>query len=223
MALPVAYPSEEVQGVNEGDRYLLCDEHGQSWDTVLVQRAGSWFLVTDDGVHVWPFVSLWRWRALSRGTCWLGAGEASDYTFWVVGAAAPGAWALVESLMESLNSVLLVDMRAAARSRWFPHWNKSRLLARWGSRYTHEQGLSNRQYRDTGTPIELVDPVPAVAGVVGVMLRGYVPVLLCGCRGDDPACSCRVVIGMVEERLRQARREASPLHALGKLFRRSSS
>jgi len=122
--------------------------------------------------------------------------------------AAPGAAELIEQLMGEM-SVLLIDIRYAARSRWYPQWNKSRLSARWGARYTHERGLGNVNYRDRDKSVELVNPGPAVEGAVDLMGKGYSLVLLCACDGEHMACHCREVMRLIEERLREVMPDSS--------------
>jgi hypothetical protein len=137
-----------------------------------------------------------------------------------VGTAAPGAAELIEQLMRSDTSVLLIDIRYAARSRWLPQWNTSRLLARWGSRYTHERELGNANYRERGKPVKLVNPEPAVAGAVDLLTKGYSLVLLCGCDGEQMACHCRLVLSLIEERLQQVLPDTSPFTWVRRLVRR---
>jgi hypothetical protein len=160
-------------------------------------------------------VSLWRWCALSRGTHTEGTVEGVHGDVWIVGAAAPGAWEEVERLVLG-EGALLVDIRYAARSRWFPQWNKSWLVARFGSRYTHERGLANANYKDHSLPIKLVDPDRGVAGAVELVMKGFFLVLLCACRGDDPACHCWLVASLITQGVKEARCAASPL----RFFRR---
>jgi len=116
--------------------------------------------------------------------------------------AAPLAAELIEQLMGE-RSVLLIDIRYAARSRWFAQWNKSYLLKRWGARYTHERGLGNVNYRDRDKPVVLVNPGPAVEGAVDLLTKGFSLVLLCACDGEHMACHCREVVRLIEERLQQ--------------------
>ena len=102
----------------------------------------------------------------------------------------------VEQLM-LVPTMLLIDIRYAARSRWRPHWNKSALQARWGSRYTHERGLSNTNYKDNGKPLALVAPDSSVEGAADLLWKGYSLLLLCACRGDDETCHCQLVASLI--------------------------
>lgn len=207
--LNTAFPREAADGFHEGDVYDLWDG-GQWWACILTQEASGWYFIEDGGLQRWPLISLWRWRALSHGAHWEGVVEGVIGGLWTVGTAAPGAVEEVEQLMSD-GQALLIDIRYAARSRWFPEWNKSRLLARWGTRYTHERGLSNANYKDHSLPIKLVDPDQGVAGSVDLIMKGFGLVLLCACRGDDHACHCWRVSSLIMEQVKEARRSSSVL------------
>ncbi len=210
-----AFPREAVSGFHEGDIYDVW-ERGQWWACILVREASGWYFVTEDGMQRWPLISLWRWRALSHGAHAEGAIEGVIGGLWMVGTASPGAAEEVERLMVEEHA-LLIDIRYAARSQWFPMWNKRQLLARFGSRYTHERGLGNANYKDHNSlPIKFVDPDPAVVGAVDLVLKGFGLVLLCACRGDDQTCHCWLAASMIMEQVKEARRASSPL----RFFRR---
>jgi hypothetical protein len=209
-----AFPREAVSGFHEGDIYDVW-ERGQWWTCILTCDVSGWYFITEDGLQRWPLISLWRWRALSYGTHAEGAISGVIGGLWIVGTASPGAMETVEQLVVEEHA-LLIDIRYAARSQWFPQWNKGRLLARFGVRYTHERGLANANYKDHSLPIKLVDPDRAVAGAAGLVIKGFGLVLLCACRGDDEACHCRLVASMIMEQVKEARRAASPL----RFFRR---
>ncbi len=195
------------EGIREGDVYDV-REGGKWWPARLVCGESGWYLIAEDGRRCWPLVFLWRWQALAQGKHWEGVLSGACGSVACVGTAAPGAEELIEQLMADM-SVLLIDIRYAARSRWFPQWNKSWLLRRWGARYTHERGLGNANYREAGKPVELVNPGPAVVGAVDLIAKGYSLVLLCACDGELTACHCREVVQLIEQRLQQAMPDTS--------------
>ena len=198
------------EGIREGDVYDV-RESGKWWPARLVCGESGWYLIAEDGRRSWPLISLWRWQALGQGKHWEGVLSGGCGSVVCVGMAAPLASELVEQLMGDM-SVLLIDIRYAARSRWFPQWNKSALCTRWGTRYSHERGLGNAKYRDRDKPVMLVNPEPAVVGAVDLLTKGYSLVLLCACDGELTACHCREVVRLIEERLQQVRPD-SPLVA----------
>ncbi len=196
-------------GIREGDVYDV-REGGKWWPARLACGELGWYLIAEDGRRCWPLVSLWRWQALGQGKHWEGVvNERVCGDVVCVGMAAPLAWELIEQLM--VGNAVLIDIRYAARSRWFPQWNKSWLLKRWGTRYTHERGLSNANYRDKEQPVTLVNPGPAVEGAVELLTKGYGLVLLCACDGEQMACHCREVVRLIEERLQQVMPDSSPV------------
>ena len=130
-----------------------------------------------------------------------------------MGTAAPSALEDVEQLMH-LPTMLLIDIRYAARSRWRPSWNTSALQARWGSRYTHERGLSNANYKDNGKPLALVAPEQSVEGAADLLWKGYHLLLLCACRRDDETCHCRLVVSPITQRFAVLKRKRSLLAKL---------
>jgi hypothetical protein len=212
----------QTEGIHEGDMYDVCDG-GKWWAARLVCGELGWYLVTDDRRRTWPLISLWRWQALGHGKHWEGVRSSQGCgSVACVGTAAPGAAKLIEQVMLPDNSVLLIDIRYAARSRWVPQWNKSRLLARWGARYTHERGLSNANYREVGKLVKLVNPEPALAGAVDLLTKGYSLVLMCACDGEQMACHCRLVLSLIEERVRQVSPDTLPLAWVRRLVRRGS-
>ena len=154
-------PLEPTNGFQDGDAYEVVDVDGSRWLAHLVHTDDGWYCMADDGSRSWFLVSLWHWSALAHGHLWVGDTGETCGELYRVGTAAPSAVADVEQLMQR-PSMLLIDIRYAARSRWRPHWNKSALQARWGSRYTHERGLSNANYKDNGKPLALVAPVSSV-------------------------------------------------------------
>ena len=210
----------QPDGFYEGKRFEVFED-GKGWPVRLVCGASGWYFVTDDGRRCWSLISLWHWQALGHGAHQEGAvtfGESGEV--WLVGTAAGDAAQQVEASMAE-PSMLLIDIRYAARSRWRPGWNRSALVARWGARYTHERGLGNANYREQDKVVELVKPEPAIAGAVDLLLKGYSLLLLCGCDGTDTACHCRLVVSLIEARLKQMRADASPLAVLRRLVGRS--
>ncbi|HVB26053.1 MAG TPA: hypothetical protein VNG51_29200 [Ktedonobacteraceae bacterium] len=130
-----------------------------------------------------------------------------------VGTVAPSAVGDVEGLMRS-PTMLLIDIRYAARSRWRPYWNKSALQARWGSRYTHERGLANANYKDNGKPLALVAPDTSANVAADLLWKGYRLLLLCACRGNDETCHCQLVASLITDRFAEMKRERSLLAQL---------
>src|SRR6266487_412452 len=198
--VPVVVPRPGVPfGFFEGAACDLLDA-GQRYAVRLVYRESGWCLLAEDGSRYWPLIALWRWQALARGTRIEGVVSEAQGQVYLIGTAASSAETMIEQLMED-SSMLLIDIRYAARSRWFPWCNKRRLLARWSPRYTHERGLSNRNYKHPGLPVELVAPEQSIAGAVDLLRKGLSLCLLCACRGDDEACHCRYVIARLSEQL----------------------
>ena len=114
---------------------------------------------------------------------------------YTVGYAALGASEQLEELMDD-PLMLLVDIRYAAVSRWYPKWSKKQLQERWGDRYTHEQRLGNVNYKRRDLPIQLYNPEQSVAGIVHLLEQGKSVVLLCAC-SDYETCHRKVVVDRV--------------------------
>ena len=123
-------------------------------------------------------------------------------TLYTLGYATPGAAVELEQVMQDA-SVLLIDIRERAQSRWWPHWNKKQLREKWGSRYTHEKKLGNVNRRDRSLPIVLRGPHPeqAIAGMVALLRHGYSLVLLCACK-DYETCHRKVVAEMIQQAMK---------------------
>ncbi len=206
-------PLTATKGFQDGDAYEVVDIDGSRWLAHLVHTEDGWFCVADDGSRSWFLVSLWHWSALAHEHLWIGDASATFGELYCIGTAAPSAVEDVEQLMW-LPTMLIIDIRYAARSRWRPQWNKSALIARWGSRYTHERGLSNANYRDNGKPIVLVAPDSSVNGAADLLWKGYSLLLLCACRGDNEMCHCRLVVSLITERFVALKRERSLLAKL---------
>ena len=122
---------------------------------------------------------------------------------YTLGYAVPGAMEQVDQLMSDPR-VLLVDIRYAARSRWYPVWNKKSLQARWGVRYTHEQRLGNVNYKEREKPIQLLDPDKSLDGAILQLRQGCSLLLLCAC-ADYEICHRKVVALLIAERMAAAR------------------
>ncbi len=206
-------PLAPTNGFQDGDAYEVVDVDGSRWLGHLVSTDDGWYCLADDGSRVWFLVSLWHWSALAHGHHWEGIASDTAGEVYRVGTAAPSAAADVESLM-LLPSMLLIDIRYAARSRWRPQWNTSALLARWGSRYTHERGLSNGNYKHNGKPLALVAPASSVEGAADLLWKGYSLLLLCACREDDSECHCCLVSSLIAQRFAHLKRERSVLAKL---------
>jgi hypothetical protein len=197
---PLVEPRPGVPfGFFEGGQCDLIDS-GQRYAVRLVYRESGWCLLAEDDSRYWPLIALWRWQALAHGKRIEGMVNEVQGQVYLVGTAAPVAETMIEQLMED-SRVLLIDIRYAARSRWFPWCNKNRLLARWSPRYTHERGLSNRHYKRPDLPVELVASERSIAGAVDLLRKGLSLCLLCACRGDNEACHCRSVIRLLAEQL----------------------
>ena len=110
---------------------------------------------------------------------------------YLLGYAAPGAAEQLERWMADA-SVVLVDIRLAARSRWLRQWNKGWLVRQWGDRYVHESRLGNLNYRDRSQPIEIRDLPGGLATVTDLLSQNRSVVLLCAC-ADESQCHRRVV------------------------------
>lgn len=206
-------PLAPTNGFQDGDAYEVVDVDGSRWLAHLVHTADGWYCVADDGSRTWFLVSLWPWSALAHGQHWIGDTGDMFGEVYRVGTATSTALEDVEQLM-LLPTMLLIDIRYAARSRWRPSWNKSALQARWGSRYTHERGLANANYKDNGKPIALVAPDASVEGAAHLLWKGYSLLLLCACRGDDETCHCQVVVALIVQRFAALKREHSLLAKL---------
>ncbi len=198
--VPLVVPRPGVSfGFFEGAQCDLVDG-GQRYAVCLVHRESGWCLLSEDESRYWPLIALWRWQALASGTRIEGVVSDAPGQVYLIGAAALSAESMIEQLMED-SSMLLVDIRYAARSRWFPWCNYNRLVARWSPRYTHERGLSNKNYKYPDLSVELVSPDKGIAGAVDLLRKGLNLCLLCGCRGNDEACHCRVVLALLAEQL----------------------
>jgi uncharacterized protein (DUF488 family) len=114
---------------------------------------------------------------------------------YTVGYAAADAVRDLEGLMAD-PAVLLIDIRLAARSQWFPQWTKKRLRLKWGDRYRHMPALGNVNYRDHRAPIELADPATGLAAVQGLLADGWSVVLLCACANYE-RCHRKLVVDLL--------------------------
>lgn len=123
-------------------------------------------------------------------------------TLYTLGYATPGALAELEEVMQD-ESVLLIDIRLRAGSRWWPAWNKKQLRARWAGRYTHEKRLGNINYRDRSLPVVLHGPhiEQAIEGAVSLLQVGFSLVLLCACKDYD-TCHRKVVAEMIQHAMK---------------------
>ncbi len=123
-------------------------------------------------------------------------------TLYTLGYATPGATAELEEVMQD-ESVLLIDIRLRAGSRWWPTWNKKQLRERWAGRYTHEKRLGNSNYRDRSLPVVLHGPhvEQAIVGAVALLHQGYSLVLLCACK-DYETCHRKVVAEMIQHAMK---------------------
>ncbi len=206
-------PLTPTDGFQDGDAYEVVDVDGSRWLAHLVLTDDGWYCVADDGSRTWFLVSLWHWSALAHGQHWIGDTGETFGEVYRVGTAAPSAVEDVEQLM-LVPTMLLIDIRYAARSRWRPHWNKSALQVRWGSRYTHERGLANANYKDNGKPFALVAPDSSVEGAADLLWKGYSLLLLCACRENDETCHCQSVASLITAHFAALKRERSLLAKL---------
>lgn len=122
-------------------------------------------------------------------------------SLYTLGYAAPNASEQLDLLMSN-PAMLLIDVRLSPRSRWWPHWTKQHLRARWGTRYSHEKRLGNIHYRDHTQLVVLCGPHPdqAIAGAVTLLQHGYSLALLCACRNEE-TCHRTLVAHMIVEAL----------------------
>src|SRR5438874_958257 len=98
---------------------------------------------------------------------------------YTLGYAADGAAEQLEQLMAD-PTMLLIDIRLKARSRWMHQWTKKQLTLRWGGRYIHVPQLGNVNYKDRSLPVELENPEEGIP-IVQSYLQSYDMVLLCAC------------------------------------------
>lgn len=119
------------------------------------------------------------------------------YTFGYAGAGAGAGDALDAVMLAPM--MLLVDIRLRPQSRYWPVWNKKHLLARWGSRYTHEKQLGNVNYKNRSLPVQLcgLRVEQAILGLVALLKQGYSVTLLCACR-DFETCHRKVVAELIQ-------------------------
>jgi hypothetical protein len=186
-------------GFFEGAECDLIDA-GERYAVRLVHRESGWCLLSKDANRYWPLIALWRWQALASETRIGGVVRDVPGQVFLIGTAAPSAESMIEQLMED-SSMLLIDIRYAARSRWFPWCNYRRLVTRWSPRYTHERNLSDKNYKDAGLPVELVAPEKSIVGAADLLRKGLSLCLLCACRGNDETCHCRNVIALLAEQV----------------------
>ncbi len=99
---------------------------------------------------------------------------------YTLGYAAPGSEERLLQLMSDV-SMVLVDIRLCARSRWYHQWTKRRLQERFGERYVHVPELGNVNYRQRGQPVMLRDAEAGLQRVRDLLGAGYSVVLLCAC------------------------------------------
>jgi uncharacterized protein (DUF488 family) len=124
---------------------------------------------------------------------------------YTLGYAAHGSVEQLAAYMRS-PSMILVDIRLAPRSRWFPGWNKNQLQTCWGDRYRHVPALGNVHYKDRQKGIQLADAAAGVAWVVDVLQQGYDVVLLCACV-NEATCHRALVAQLVHDHVREERRK----------------
>jgi len=104
-------------------------------------------------------------------------------------------------LQEMMNTpdTLLLDIRYRPASQYRPQWNKKRLLAQWGKRYTHSRELGNINYRDRSLPIVLLDPEPTITTAAHFLESGYTIVVMCTCKDYD-TCHRKLVVELIQQR-----------------------
>jgi uncharacterized protein (DUF488 family) len=115
---------------------------------------------------------------------------------YTLGYAVAGAAEQLERLMAD-PTMLLVDVRKEARSRWLHQWTKKQLTLRWGGRYIHLPQLGNVNYKDRNLPIVLANPDEGIPVVQSYLQAGYSVVLLCACMRYE-TCHRRVVAELLE-------------------------
>lgn len=110
---------------------------------------------------------------------------------WTVGYSGRTPDALREALLR--RDAVLFDIRLSPRSRQ-PAWNRGRLEALLGTRYTHVGELGNLNYKTSEKGIELADPA---AGLKLIREATRPVVLMCVCR-DVEHCHRQVVADLLE-------------------------
>ncbi|HET8851889.1 MAG TPA: DUF488 domain-containing protein [Ktedonobacteraceae bacterium] len=119
-----------------------------------------------------------------------------------LGYATPDAMKLLTTSMQTQRTVL-VDIRSQPRSRWYPAWNRSALIARWRCRYLWKgDTLGNVHYKpeDRSKGIKLAAPERGVVEVVHLFQSGYQVILLCACKYPE-SCHRLLVAKLVQEHL----------------------
>jgi len=124
-----------------------------------------------------------------------------------LGYADTGADDQVACFMWCFERVCLLDIRLRAHSRWYPHWNKSALQAKWGSRYVHEKRLGNVNYQYPDREISLFDPEAVLPWVLDQLQQGVILLLVCACR-DYERCHRKVVREFILRRCEDAVRQS---------------
>src|SRR5579859_6591531 len=158
-----------------------------------------------------PFLCSPAIQPVSRGGAWMntrkiGVPFAEVGTLYTLGYADPTAAAQLErALWHEL--VLVVDIRASPRSRWFPAWNRAALEGRYGHHYTWEPRLGNVHYRHRELGIQLAPGHrEAIEALATLLCEGTNVVLLCACK-DARTCHRSLVAKLIQDAVHEQREE----------------
>lgn len=79
------------------------------------------------------------------------------------------------------SNAVLCDIRYMPHSRWYQEWNQGTLARQFGERYRHIKALGNRNYKNPGAPIDIVDIDEGIRQIE-TLLRQFTHVIaMCGC------------------------------------------
>src|SRR5437763_4119400 len=112
-------------------------------------------------------------------------------------------------------TVVLLDIRLKAHSRWYPAWNKGALQAKWGPCYVHEKRLGNVNYQYKDRPIELFSSEAALPWVLEQLQQNVGLLLLCACQ-DYERCHRKVVTELILQRCADAVRTSGMRYDLAR-------
>ena len=132
-------------------------------------------------------------------------------TLYTIGYASQADRIRLDDLMQDERR-LLIDIRYAPRSRFYPAFGRAALDGRYNVaepspmpaserrvRYVWSQSLGNR-HDANGGPILLDTPALGIAQVVATLLEGRDVILLCACR-DEARCHRLLVARLVQDAL----------------------
>ena len=79
------------------------------------------------------------------------------------------------------SNAMLCDIRYMPHSRWHPEWNQGTLAKQFGSRYRHIKALGNRNYKNPGAPIDIVDLDDGIRQIEVLLSQFCYVIAMCGC------------------------------------------